>query len=252
MKLITFNVNGIRAINRKQGLQTLIQNHSPDVICLQEIRCSEEHVDTCLRQPFQAEYPYMVYSCHSKKGYAGVAILSKIPFDEQFLVPYLHPIFEGRINIVRLVNGIIVLNAYVMNSQGRNTERWQERTGVWDVMFTHLVKALPTPLIVCGDMNVINRDCDCHPSLYSPDAPAVNAEERQGFVNLLENSNLFDVIPEESPNYTWFSYVAKCREMKLGMRIDYVLVSSELTKGSTNVLYDINGSDHIPVMYTIT
>lgn len=251
MKLVTFNVNGIRAINRKQGLSNLIQRHSPDIICLQEIKCSDEHIEPCLCEPFKAEYPYIVHSCHSKKGYAGVAILSKIPFDNDFLVPYLHPIFDGRVNIVRLINGVVLLNVYVMNSQGRNTPRWEERIGMWDVLFQQLIGVLPTPLIVCGDLNVTSRDCDFHPATFSPNAPAVNKEERNGFVRLLESSNLTDVIPEESPNYTWFSNFAKCRERNIGMRIDYVLVSPDLREGSTtNVLYDIHGSDHVPVIFT--
>jgi exodeoxyribonuclease-3 len=193
----------------------------------------------------------MVYSCHSKKGYAGVAILSKTAFDEEFLVPHLAPIFEGRVNIVRLVNGITILNTYVMNSQGRNTDRWQERIAVWDVLFQKLVEVLPAPLIVCGDMNVAHLDSDFHPATYSPNSPAVNMEEREGFANLLASTNMIDVIPEGSPtNYTWFSNFAKCRERNIGMRIDYVLVSSELGEESiTKVLYDIQGSDHIPVMF---
>jgi exodeoxyribonuclease III len=249
MKLVTFNINGIRATNRKGSLKELIDKYTPDVICLQEIRCSEEHIVPCIRDVY-TDYPHVMVTCHSKKGYAGVALISKIAFDTNFIPPELHYIFHGRLNICRLETGEVLLNAYVMNSQARHTEKWEQRIKLWDVEFNKLVQELQTMsegrLLVCGDFNIAD---ECHPAIYYPDMGGVTQEERDSFKLLLSQTSLIDMVPTTPcPAFTCFP-TPRFRNMNIGMRIDYILVEEALAGGKTTVLYDIYGSDHIPVMY---
>ena len=246
VKIVTWNVNGLRSILRK-NFYAFTAQQKPNILCLQETRVD---ADTC---PKIEGFKY-IYFNHStaKKGYAGTAIFSDIePLSVRCLdADAEHP--EGRILVAEFKKFFLV-NTYVPNSQG-DLQRLPYRIKVWDATVRSLVKKLQTtkPVLWCGDLNVAHQPID----LSYPDVNHFSAgftdEERQSFAEHLD-AGLVDVFryfyPQTPNQYTWWSYRMRARERNIGWRIDYFLASKQLLPSikGCRILSDILGSDHAPV-----
>lgn len=249
MKLICWNVNGIRAVLRKGAFQAIL-DLNPDILCLQETKaCTNTIPELELSQ-----FPYRYFHHADKKGYSGTAILSKIqPISVKMEFPgdELHP-QEGRVMTAEFEKFILV-NAYVPNSQG-GLLRLPYRDKHWDPEFKSYLNKLAKkePVIVCGDLNVAHQEIDLsHPNANRHSAGFTD-QERSNFSKLLD-SGFIDTFRHFHPNqpnhYSWWSYRTHARERNIGWRIDYFLASSSLKNNlkSATIYSSITGSDHAPI-----
>lgn len=254
MKIISWNVNGLRAILSKNFFE-FIQDYDPDILCLQETRLSKEAIpDLGLPQ-----YGYKEFSCAAKAGYSGTAIFSKVPLQRIIThseVEESLKIDEGRITYADLGKFHLV-NVYVPNSQAE-LRRLAFRHDDWDVRFRHYLHGLSQqkPTLVCGDFNVAHQEIDlAHPENNHQSAGFTD-EEREGFENFLK-TGFVDVFRHFHPNqrdaYSWWSYRTNARARNVGWRIDYFLCSKELLPSikSCEILTEVYGSDHAPVLLKI-
>ncbi len=246
--LVSWNVNGLRSVLGK-GLLPFIEKHAPDVLCLQEIKLSAEHVPA-LALPFA----HQLWHHAAKPGYSGTAILSRVrPLRvlRDFPGKHAHPL-EGRILAAEFASCWLV-NVYVPNSQ-RELLRLPYRQKEWDPAFRKLLTDLARekPVVVCGDFNCAHEEID----LANPASNRRNAgftdEERAGFSELL-NAGFVDVFrqkhPGEKGHYSWWTYRMGARARNVGWRIDYFLVSTPLAQqvGKAAIWPEVMGSDHCPV-----
>jgi len=249
-KLISWNVNGLRAALRKEAF-TFLEEENPEILCIQETKLQEGQIEPILQQ-----YPYQVWNYAVKKGYSGTAVFSKqepvsvargmgIPEHDQ----------EGRL-ITLEFPGYFLVNVYTPNAQ-RELARLEYRMR-WDRDFLAYLSRLDTrkPVILCGDLNVAHQEID----LANPAANRKNAgfsdEERQGFSDLLAAGFLdsFREFNSEGGHYTWWTYMFKARENNVGWRIDYFCVSRRLRPSlkEATIHSRVMGSDHCPVGIILT
>jgi exodeoxyribonuclease III len=250
MKLISWNVNGLRAVIGK-GFYEFIKAQSPDVICLQETKALPEQVDLSLD-----DYPYTYWCSAEKKGYSGTAVFSRIkPLSVASGIGIEEHDSEGRV-ITAEFEKYYLVNVYVPNSK-RELERLLYRSEKWDVDFLSYLKKLETkkPVIFCGDLNVAHKEID----LANPKSNTNNAgftpEERKGFDNIVSAGfvDTFREFTKEGGHYSWWSYMGRAREKNVGWRIDYFCVSPALMPlvKKSYILPDVMGSDHAPVVLEI-
>jgi exodeoxyribonuclease-3 len=248
--LISWNVNGIRAVLKKNFLE-FVKEWEPDILCLQETKAHPEQVDIELSQ-----YPYHYWNSAEKRGYSGTAVFSKIkPIHVQMGIGIPDHDREGRV-ITLEYDKVYLVNVYTPNSQNE-LRRLDYRTREWDVTFLDYVKKLETekPVIFCGDLNVAHREID----LANPKSNTKNAgftpEERAGFDRIVEAGFIdsFRFFCDEPERYTWWSYRTRARERNIGWRIDYFCVSENLKAHlkRAEILSDIQGSDHCPVFLEV-
>tara|TARA_B110001454_G_scaffold69579_1_gene67847 strand:+ start:1242 stop:2033 length:792 start_codon:yes stop_codon:yes gene_type:complete len=250
MKIISWNVNGIRAVIKK-GFYDFINEYNPDIICLQEIKANEEQVDLIL-----TNYPYKYWNSAEKKGYSGTAIFSKVdPFSINNDIGITKHDMEGRVITAEFRNYFLV-TVYTPNSK-RELLRLDYRHNEWDIDFLKYLKELEKekPVIFCGDLNVAHTEID----LKNPKTNHRNAgftdEERMGFDNYI-NAGFIDTFREfekEGGHYTWWSYMFQARSRNIGWRIDYFCISGILLPQLKNsyILTDVMGSDHAPIVMEI-
>lgn len=252
MKIISWNVNGIRAVAKKKFFES-VDKMAPDVLCLQETKAQDHEVEDTLS-------PIHNYNKHfnsaDTKGYSGTALLSKIPpinLSMDMNVPKHDT--EGRIQCAEYDNFFLV-NVYVPNS-GQQLDRLDYRKQ-WDADFLKYLKNLEKtkPVIACGDFNVAHRPMDLKndKSNYNKTAGYTQIEI-DGMDNFI-NAGFVDSFRHLHPDaveYTYWSYRFKSRERNTGWRIDYFLVSQSLIKRikSVNILSDYFGSDHCPIALEI-
>jgi exodeoxyribonuclease-3 len=245
MKLISWNVNGIRAAMGK-GFLDFVKEQDPDILCIQETKMQEG----------QAEVPmegYHQYWCSAeKKGYSGTAVFTK---EEPISVAYGIGIdehdHEGRVITAEYENFYLV-NVYVPNSQ--NELKRLDYRMTWEDDFRAYLKKLEEhkPVVLCGDLNVAHKEID----LKNPKTNRKNAgftdEERGKMTEMLE-AGFTDTFryfyPELEGVYSWWSYRFNARKNNAGWRIDYFLVSESLNDKlvDAKILTDVMGSDHCPV-----
>ena len=252
MKIISFNVNGIRAIVSKNFIQDM-QAISPDVICLQETKADAEQVAIAVA----GLSGYHVFAnAADKKGYSGTAILSKkAPLSIQYDMGIDEHDHEGRI-VKAEFDDFFLVCVYVPNS-GSELARLPYRQQ-WDADFLAYLKNCEKtkPVIICGDLNVAHQAIDlARPKENYNKAAGYMQEEIDGMNRFVE-AGLVDTFRNAHPEqakYSWWSYRAGAREKNVGWRIDYFLASqSFLNRISDAVIYnDILGSDHCPVGVTI-
>ena len=252
MKIISFNVNGIRAIVAKNFIQDM-QAISPDVICLQETKADAEQVATAVAELSG----YQVFAnAAEKKGYSGTAILSKkAPISVEYGMGTDEHDHEGRIVKVEFDEFFLVC-VYVPNS-GSELARLPYRQQ-WDADFlAYLKKCEETkPVIICGDLNVAHQAIDlARPKENYNKAAGYMQEEIDGLSRFVE-AGLVDTFRYFNPDqakYSWWSYRAGAREKNVGWRIDYFLASQSFLNriSATEIYNDILGSDHCPVGITI-
>lgn len=250
VKFISWNVNGLRAVLRKNFLEFL-DAENPAVLCLQETRCSPDDVE----QLWPARYT-TYWNVARKKGYAGTAIFTKVrPLNVTQGLGSIEHDQEGRVLTAEFADFFLV-NVYVPNSQ-RELTRLAYRQQ-WDRVFLRYLKKLERrkPVIFCGDLNVAHTELD----LANPKANVGNhgftPEERAGFDALVKAGFLdtFREFEQRGGQYTWWSHLPGVRARNIGWRIDYFLVSAALRPRLKRAFIrpEIMGSDHCPVGIEIT
>lgn len=248
MKIVSFNVNGIRAIMKKD-FQESLASMDPDILCLQETKAQDDQVLEALR-PIEG---YHIYSNSAvKKGYSGTAILSKEkPLSVSYDINIEKHDTEGRVICAEFTNYYVV-TVYVPNS-GSALKRLSYRQD-WDKSFKAYLKQLEEqkPVVVCGDFNVAHTAIDlANPKSNYNKSAGYMQEEIDGLAAYLESGfvDTFRNLHPETVKYSWWSYRAGARSRNVGWRIDYFFVSSSLlSKVSKAEIYnEVMGSDHCPV-----
>jgi exodeoxyribonuclease-3 len=245
VKLISWNVNGLRAVLRKNFLDYL-EAENPDVLCLQETRCSPDDVE----QLWPVRYT-TYWNSAPRKGYSGTAIFTKIrPLKVVQGMAMPHHDGEGRVLTAEFADFSLV-NVYVPNSQRELTRLGYRQQ--WDRDFLRYLRKLERrkPVIFCGDLNVAHTEID----LANPRANIHNhgftPEERAGFRALVKAGfvDTFREFEKGGGHYTWWSPMAGARSRNVGWRIDYFLISAALRPRlkSAFILSAVEGSDHCPV-----
>lgn len=245
MKLVSWNVNGLRAVLKK-GFEDFFKTVNADIFCIQETKMQEGQIEN-----FTLEGYTQYWNSAEKKGYSGTAIFTKIkPQNVTYGIGIEEHDKEGRVITLEFENFYLV-NIYTPNSK-RELERLSYRM-IWeDETRSYLTKLNKTkPVIMCGDLNVAHEEID----LKNPKTNRRNAgftdEERSKMTELL-NANFIDsfryVYPERVA-YTWWSYMGQARAKDIGWRIDYFIVSEDAKSNIEDayIYKDIMGSDHCPV-----
>lgn len=287
MKIFSWNVNGIRAVDKKGELENFINSKNPDVVCFQEIKIDSSQIE---KEKFDEKYPeYQKFWSHAgRKGYSGTAIWTKktpdrilTNFSNDILKKYdLSDKFgnsttEGRICVADF-GDFWLATVYTPNTKN-NLERLKLRQQ-WDKAFLDFIKKLenndicekyfeanyylnisenlntdkaPKPVFFCGDLNVAHQEIDLANPKANRGKHGFTDEEREGFSNFINNGfkDIFRNQHPDEPNlYTWWSHFAKSRERNIGWRIDYFLTNlNESSKIVAKIHPEIMGSDHCPV-----
>lgn len=245
MKLISWNVNGLRACVGK-GFLDFFNEVDADIFCIQETKLQEGQIDLDLKGYHQ----YWNYA--EKKGYSGTAVFTKIePRSVSYGIDIEEHDNEGRV-ITLEYDDFYLVNVYTPNSQ-RELARLDYRMK-WEDDFKSYLKGLESrkPVILCGDLNVAHKEID----LKNPSTNRKNAgftdEEREKMTALLESGfvdSFRHFYPDKEDAYTWWSYMRQARDRNVGWRIDYFIVSEILVDKikSAAIHSDVMGSDHCPV-----
>ena len=245
MRLISWNVNGLRACMQK-GFMDFFNTIDADIFCIQESKMQREQSDFSF--PNYQEF----WNCAEKKGYSGVVIFSKTtPLSVEYDMGIAHHDKEGRI-ITAEYNDFYLVNVYTPNSK-RELERLEYRME-WEDDFRGFLKNLESkkPVIICGDLNVAHQEID----LKNPKSNRRNAgftDEERAKMTALLNAGFTDTFryfyPDIEGAYSWWSYMGKARANNTGWRIDYFLCSNALDSKliDATIYPQILGSDHCPV-----
>jgi exodeoxyribonuclease-3 len=251
MKLISWNVNGIRAVAKK-GLNDIITGFEADVICLQETKATVEQVKEVL-----TDLPYHVHANEAeRKGYSGTAILSKEePLSVSYGIGIEEHDNEGRV-VTAEFDDFYVVNAYVPNS-GSGLKRLDYRAQ-WDQDLTQYLSGLNElkPVLFCGDLNVCHQEIDiARPKANYNKSAGSTQKEIYGLSNLLDAgfTDSFRHLYPEAVKYSWWSYRGGARAKNIGWRLDYFVVADEFMDQVSDsfILNEVMGSDHCPVGITL-
>lgn len=248
MNIVSWNVNGLRAITGK-NFYDFIKEFNPDILCLQETKIQAGQIDLNLSE-------YEQYFCYAdKKGYSGTAILSKVkPLNVSYGIGIDEHDHEGRVITAEYENFYLVC-AYIPNSQ-TELKRLDYRRVFNSAIEEYLVNLDKTkPVLFCGDLNVAHKEID----IKNPKTNLRNAgftiEERDDFTRLLSRgfTDSFRALYPDEVKYSWWSYKFKAREKNTGWRIDYFVVSNRFMSEIKDayILNEVMGSDHCPVGITI-
>ena len=249
MKIVSWNVNGIRAIAKKTFF-TDLELIGPDILCMQETKAQDNHIAETL-EPLNG---YYIYSNSAERpGYSGTSVISKIkPVNVTKGINKNEHDTEGRVICLELKTFFLV-NVYVPNS-GSELKRLGYRQD-WDKAFFNYLKDLEKvkPVIVCGDFNVAHKAVDLARPKANYNKTAGYMQEEIDGMDRFTGGGLSDTFrrlyPDETERYSWWSYRAGARSKNIGWRIDYFLVSESLLPSVKNafILEEITGSDHCPV-----
>ena len=245
MKLITWNVNGLRAVINKGFADFFIRNNA-DIFCIQETKMQEGQLDI----QFDGYQKY--FNSALKKGYSGTAIFTKKkPEQITYGIGIEEHDTEGRV-ITLEYKTFYMVNVYTPNSQ-RELTRLEYRME-WEDAIRNYLKNLDKnkPVIMCGDLNVAHEEIDLKNPKQNRRSAGFTDEEREKMTQLLQNGFIDTyryLYPEETDCYTWWSYMMKAREKNIGWRIDYFIVSERLKEKIQDVKIhsQVIGSDHCPV-----
>lgn len=249
MKIVTWNINGIRASYTK-GAKEFLHFDNADVFCLQEIKANADQFPEGLLQDF----PYHYIHSAQKKGYSGVAILSKIkPLSITYGLDEKKFDDEGRVLIAEYKN-YFLMNCYFPNGQ-RDHGRVPYKLAFSNKVLTtaqKLIKKYHKPIVICGDYNTAHQEIDLANPKSNSKTTGFLPIERQwmdkfvklGFVDCFRHLH-----PEEIGAYSWWTYRGDCRARNIGWRIDYFFVSKLLEKNIQKCVHldNVFGSDHCPV-----
>lgn len=248
MKIISWNVNGIRAALQK-GFMNFVTEQSPDILCIQETKAQEDQVQ--LHMPEYHQY----WHSADKKGYSGTLTLSKKkPLSVQRGMGTFFDDTEGRVLTLEF-DEFFLVNTYVPNAQPELARIGFKQT--WNTALEQFLTYLKTmkPVILCGDLNVAHQEIDLARPKPNIGNPGFSNEERGDFSRLLE-TGFIDIWREQHPDeikYSWWSYRANARANNVGWRIDYFAVSKGFEEKimTSEILCDVMGSDHCPVQIKI-
>ena len=252
IKIISYNVNGIRAALRK-GLAQWLSVTSPDILCLQEIKASEDQIDKEIFRQLGFKYQYWYPA--QRKGYSGTAILSKIKpqnIEKGTGIDFID--YEGR-NIRADFEGFSVMSLYLPS--GTNDERLQIKFKFMDKFYNYIsdLKNQIPGLIISGDYNICHQPRDIHDPIRLQHVSGFLPEEREwlsAFMDLgfTDTFRMFDPRPHQ---YSWWSYRAGARQRNKGWRIDYHLTDKTLDHKIERsiILKDAMHSDHAPILLEI-
>ncbi len=247
MKLISWNVNGLRACMNK-GFQDFFNSVDSDLFCIQETKMQQE------QSIFDFPNYYSFWNSALKKGYSGTLILSKIkPLSQSCGIDIDKHDNEGRV-ITLEFDSFYLVNVYTPNSQ-RELNRLGYRME-WEDDFRSYLLSLKKPVVLCGDLNVAHKEIDLKNPKQNTKNAGFTKEEREKF-DILLSSGFIDsyryFYPDKTDAYTWWSYMANSRAKNIGWRIDYFLISTSLKDSlkEANIYSEIYGSDHCPVGITL-
>lgn len=245
MKLISWNVNGLRACMTK-GFKDFLNQNNPDVICIQETKMQKEQAD------FSFDGYTEYWNSAIKKGYSGTAVFSKIkPLSVNYDINNDDHKGEGRAITIEFEKFYLV-NVYVPNSKeklARIDYRMQ-----WEDAFREYVLSLKRkkPIIICGDMNVAHEEIDLKNPKTNMESAGFSKQERDKMTELLLSGftdSFRKLYPDKIGAYSWWSYRFHAREKNAGWRIDYFLISNNFVNNVKDslILSDVMGSDHCPI-----
>jgi exodeoxyribonuclease-3 len=249
LKIISYNVNGIRAALNKGFLEWLATVQA-DVVCLQEIKAMENQLDIGLFE--EAGYHYNYWFSAQKKGYSGVALLSKTKPDKVHFgtgIGYMD--YEGR-NIRADFNGLSIMSLYLPS--GTNINRLDHKLMYMADFreYIDILKGLQPNLLICGDYNICHRAIDIHDPVRNKNVSGFLPVEREWIGNFIESGfvDSFRHFNPEPHNYTWWSYRANARYKNKGWRLDYGMVSNPLLPRLRRsvILPEAKHSDHCPIL----
>lgn len=263
MKIISWNVNGIRAVHKKNLFVPFVAKYKPDIICLQETKAEQHQSEVDLKD--YEEY----WNSASRKGYSGTAIFTKIkPISVILDIPkditkkyknlsdkYGNANNEGRV-IAAEFKDFYIVTVYTPNAKD-DLSRIEMRHDMWDKAFLEYIKSLEKkkPVIFCGDLNVAHTEDDLARPKENVGKKGFTTEERKGFENFLNAGfvDTFRLFTKGNGHYTWWSHFANARARNIGWRIDYFLVENTLIDNVVDCYYLKNqlGSDHCPVILEI-
>lgn len=252
MKIISYNVNGIRAAIKKGFLEWLNQA-DPDVICLQEIKALKEQVP--VEEIEALGYTHHYWYSAEKKGYSGVAILSKIkPNHVEYGTGISYMDFEGR-NLRLDFDDVSVMSLYLPS--GTNDARLEFKLGYmadFQKYVTELKKEIPN-LIICGDYNICHTEIDIHNPKQNKNTSGFLPVEREWIGNFIDSGFIdsFRHFNKDPHHYSWWSYRANARNNNKGWRIDYNMVAKPLESRLKRavILPEAKHSDHCPILVEI-
>jgi exodeoxyribonuclease-3 len=263
MKIYSWNVNGIRAVLRKDRFHPFLEAHQPDILCLQETKAERGQIEIDL--PGYHEY----WNSAVKKGYSGTAIFSKeeplavikgFPQDFSRRFRFADELRrdsseEGRV-LTAEFKDFYVVTVYTPNTKD-DLSRLALRFGHWDPAFLAYCNELgrAKPVIFCGDLNVAHTEVDLAHPKANRGKKGFTEEERKGFQNIVDAGfvDTFRLFKQGAGHYTWWSPFSNARARNIGWRIDYILVSQNLRGAvqSGDIHPEIMGSDHCPVSITL-
>lgn len=267
MKIFSWNVNGIRAVEKKNEFGPFLERFSPDIVCIQETKAQPEQVGDIMAEKYP-EYQQFWHSAE-RKGYSGTAIFTKIePIEAIFGLPeelkhtyqlddtYGDTTKEGRITTLEF-DEFYLSTVYTPNAKD-DLSRIPMRQH-WDPAYLEYMQQLETekPVIYCGDFNVAHTEIDLARPKENRGKKGFTDEERAGFDAMIEAGyvdSLRHFNPDTTDLYTWWSHWGGARERNVGWRIDYVMVSKMLLPllKRANIHPDVYGSDHCPVSIDIS
>jgi len=252
MKIISYNVNGIRAALNKGFIDWLVAA-DPDVICLQEIKAHKEQLDLSLFE--NAGYNYHYWFSAEKKGYSGVAVLSKTRPNKVVYGTGIETMdYEGRNLRVDFAN-VSIMSLYLPS--GTNDDRLEFKLtymAQFQDYVNNLKKELPN-LIICGDYNICHTEIDIHNPAQNKNTSGFLPVERNWLGNFIDSgfTDSFRHLNKDPHHYSWWSYRANARNNNKGWRIDYHMVSNEMKHNIKRayILPEAKHSDHCPVVVEI-
>lgn len=266
MKIISWNVNGIRAVHKKELFVPFVEKYKPDILCLQETKAQQSQSEVDLKN--YEEY----WNSAEKAGYSGTAIFhniktalkpqgvtlgfpEKIAKKYKFVDKYGDPNTEGRI-ICAEYKDFYIVTVYTPNAKDDLT-RLPLRYKAWDPAFLEYMKELEKrkPVIFCGDLNVAYTEDDLARPKENVGKKGFTKEERLGIQNFIDEgfTDTFRMFTKGNGHYSWWSHFANARARNIGWRIDYVFVSNKLKPKVKRalILPEVLGSDHCPVLLEI-
>lgn len=252
IKIISWNVNGLRACFNHGGSE-ILNSFDPDIICLQEIKLSEDSL-SILKKNFFKDY-YLFYSLSERKGRNGVLIASKLPVIESYYSIGMEEFdLQGRFVMIKLTNGLQVINLYMPHGK-RDKSELEYKLKVFDYFSLFLKKNVSSG-IICTDFNIAHTKLDLARPKNNFNNIMFTENERHA-VDKLVQSGYCDITRRfynGTGHFTWWPYAFNAWERNIGWRIDYFFVNESIAQcvKSVEILNNVRCSDHCPIMLNIT
>ena len=253
IEILSWNVNGIRAVERKSALNWFYER-KPDILCIQETKAHAEQLSPALRN---IEDYNVYFSSAERKGYSGVAIYSKLePQNISTGINIEKFDKEGRI-LIADYNSFVLFNIYFPNGK-QSKERLQYKMNFYETFLNHVnkLKSEGRKIVICGDVNTAHQEIDLTHPKQNEKTSGFLPQERAWIDKLINHGfvDTFRMFNNEPGHYTWWDARTRARERNVGWRIDYFFISENLTGNvqSAFILPNIMGSDHCPLGITIS